>query len=179
MLVFGAGAGADSGMLSFEEVRECVAAALPGALKELSRLGLGGGSIALRSLLLPPAAVVSSGIEAGTALSSCEGLREKDGSRLRRFDILEVEPVSEGGMFVLPSPICCSLFMCSEGTSNMEVGRDRSPERPGRRDCEGGAAIMWLYIARCMMIGCPVLIEFDVQGTRSNRELSAANFALA
>lgn len=70
MVVLGAGAGADSCMMSFEEVLPCVTGALPGARKELSRLGLGGGSIVLRSILLPPAAAVSSGIAAGTALSS-------------------------------------------------------------------------------------------------------------
>lgn len=125
----GAGEGADPVMLSFEESRECVVAALPGARRELSLLGLGGGSIALRSSLLRPGAAVSSGIAFGAGLSSCEGLREKDGSRLRRFDILEVEVVS-GIVFMvvfLPSPISLSLFMCSEGTSNIEVGRDRSP----------------------------------------------------
>lgn len=131
MLVLGAVAGEDAVLPSFEGVLMCVAGALPGARKELSRLGRGGGNMALRVSLLPPVVAVSSGIAAGVALSSCEDLREKCGRRLRRFDIFEVVPVSEGGGMVfvsaLPSPICCSLFMCSEGTSNMDVGRDRSP----------------------------------------------------
>lgn len=179
MQVFGAEADADSGMLSFDEVRVCVVAVLPGARKELSRLGLGGGSIGFRSLLLPPSVVVSSGIEAVMDLSSCEGLRENDGSRLRRFDILEVEPVSAAAGMVLmfafvPSPICWSLLMCSDGTSNIDVGRDCSPWRPGRGDCESGA-MMWLYTVRAV-IGSPPLLCVNVQGTRSLRVFSDANF---
>jgi hypothetical protein len=120
-------------MLSFEDVRECVVvvAALPGARNELSRLGFGGGGIALRSSVLLPAVAVSSGIGAGEGLSSCEPFRLANpcGSRLRRFDSFEVEPVSGGGIVFMfaPSPICCSRFMCSDGTSNIDVGRDRSP----------------------------------------------------
>lgn len=115
----------------------------------------------MRVLLLPPLVAVSSGIGAGAGLSSCEGLREKDGNKLRRFDVLEVVPVSEGGGMMLlpafPSPICCSLLMCSDGTSNIEVGRDRSPARPGRRDCVGGAAM-----SRCCIGQTHDLVVFAV-----------------
>lgn len=117
-------------MPSFDNVRECVVAALPGARKELSRLGLGGGSMALRSVLLSPVTANSSAIGAGEGLSSCEGLREKLGSSDRRFDIFEVGPASKGcTVLTLLSvvPICSNLFICSEGTSNIDVGRERRP----------------------------------------------------